>query len=198
MLEIVQAFSDLVRAGKAHYWGSASPLDAPDPSSSSYSQCGQLRGFSRPTKWPSDTISSHRRPVRRPARPPCSFAQSSRSITCSTARRWRRSTSRCSIGPVGDVVAAALTPQHGLGTTTWSPLASGYVFPRSTIADSPDCSRRVATNSPTDLTAQGKYNDGVPEGSRFDTNKDLGFIADSAKRLNSEEGKVRPGTLTLR
>ena len=47
-----------------------------------------------------------------------------------------------------------------LGTTVWSPLASGILT--------------------------GKYNDGIPEGSRFDTNKDLIGIFN---RYFSEEKK---------
>ena len=47
-----------------------------------------------------------------------------------------------------------------LGTTVWSPLASGILT--------------------------GKYNDGIPEGSRFDTNKDL---IGSFNRYFSEEKK---------
>ncbi|KAK4096828.1 Aldo/keto reductase [Parathielavia hyrcaniae] len=53
--------------------------------------------------------------------------------------------------------------QHGYGTTIWSPLASGFLT--------------------------GKYNDGVPEGSRFATNK--AFFEDTVKMLQSDEGKAK-------
>ena len=53
---------------------------------------------------------------------------SSPSTTCSTGTAWRRNT-------------AASTTDFGLGTTIWSPLASGFLT--------------------------GKYCDGIPEGSRF-------------------------------
>lgn len=49
----------------------------------------------------------------------------------------------------------------GYGSTIWSPLKSGLLT--------------------------GKYNDGIPAGSRFDTNQD--FFKDSAARLQAEEGK---------
>lgn len=56
-----------------------------------------------------------------------------------------------------------LFEQFGYGTTTWSPLASGLLT--------------------------GKYNDGIPKGSRFDTNKD--FFDGTLKVLQSEEGKAK-------
>lgn len=56
-----------------------------------------------------------------------------------------------------------LFEQLGYGTTIWSPLASGLLT--------------------------GKYNDGIPEDSRFATNKD--FFGDSLKVLQSEEGKAK-------
>lgn len=56
-----------------------------------------------------------------------------------------------------------LFKQFTYGTTTWSPLASGLLT--------------------------GKYNDGVPEGSRFHTNKSI--FEDSAKGLASPEGKAK-------
>ncbi|CAH7681402.1 NADP-dependent oxidoreductase domain-containing protein [Phakopsora pachyrhizi] len=49
----------------------------------------------------------------------------------------------------------------GYGSTIWSPLKSGILT--------------------------GKYNDGVPKGSRFDLNKD--FFKDTTERLQAEEGK---------
>lgn len=49
----------------------------------------------------------------------------------------------------------------GYGSTIWSPLKSGILT--------------------------GKYNDGVPPGSRFDTNKE--FFKDATARLAAEEGK---------
>ncbi|KAG0141718.1 hypothetical protein CROQUDRAFT_663447 [Cronartium quercuum f. sp. fusiforme G11] len=49
----------------------------------------------------------------------------------------------------------------GYGSTIWSPLKSGLLT--------------------------GKYNDGIPPGSRFDTNQ--AFFKDSAARLQAEEGK---------
>jgi len=48
-----------------------------------------------------------------------------------------------------------------MGTTIWSPLASGLLT--------------------------GKYNDGIPEGSRFDTSSD--FFKGTIAKLQSEEGK---------
>ncbi|KAJ4419809.1 hypothetical protein N0V82_004744 [Gnomoniopsis sp. IMI 355080] len=56
-----------------------------------------------------------------------------------------------------------LFDQLGYGTTIWSPLASGILT--------------------------GKYNDGIPEDSRFATNKD--FFGDASKTLGSEEGKAK-------
>lgn len=53
--------------------------------------------------------------------------------------------------------------KYGYGTTIWSPLASGLLT--------------------------GKYNDGIPEGSRFATNKD--FFEGAIKKLESEEGKAK-------
>jgi len=62
-----------------------------------------------------------------------------------------------------EVEYAPLFEQFQYGTTIWSPLASGLLT--------------------------GKYNDGIPEGSRFDTNKQ--FFSDSAKQLASPEGKAK-------
>lgn len=62
-----------------------------------------------------------------------------------------------------EVEFAPLYEKFGYGTTTWSPLASGLLT--------------------------GKYNDGIPENSRFATNKE--FFGDSVKRLESEEGKAK-------
>lgn len=56
-----------------------------------------------------------------------------------------------------------LFKQFEYGTTIWSPLASGLLT--------------------------GKYNDGIPEGSRFDTNK--AFFDNSIKQLQSPEGKAK-------
>lgn len=53
--------------------------------------------------------------------------------------------------------------EFGYGTTIWSPLASGLLT--------------------------GKYNDGVPDGSRFATNQD--FFSDTIKQLQSEAGKAK-------
>lgn len=60
---------------------------------------------------------------------------------------------------------APLYKRYGTSTTTWSSLASGLLT--------------------------GKYNDGIPDGSRFDTGKD--FFKDSLKSLNEAEGleKIR-------
>jgi len=52
---------------------------------------------------------------------------------------------------------------EGMGTTIWSPLDSGMLT--------------------------GKYNDGVPEGSRFHTNK--AFFEKTVKELESPEGKAK-------
>ncbi|KAN0064454.1 hypothetical protein ACQY0O_002079 [Thecaphora frezii] len=53
-----------------------------------------------------------------------------------------------------------LFQSHGYGTTIWSPLASGLLT--------------------------GKYNDGVPKGSRFDTNPT--FFSETVKSLSTEIG----------
>lgn len=62
-----------------------------------------------------------------------------------------------------EVEYAPLYDQFKYGTTIWSPLASGLLT--------------------------GKYNNGIPEGSRFATNKD--FFDDTVKSLQSEEGKAK-------
>ncbi|KAK9899325.1 Aldo/keto reductase [Cystobasidium minutum MCA 4210] len=62
-----------------------------------------------------------------------------------------------------DVDFLPLFEQRGMGTTIWSPLASGLLT--------------------------GKYNEGVPSGSRFDNHKD--FFGDTVKSLQSEEGKAK-------
>lgn len=56
-----------------------------------------------------------------------------------------------------------LYKSHNYGTTIWSPLSSGLLT--------------------------GKYNDGVPSGSRFDTNKS--FFDNTVKELQSPEGKAK-------
>jgi voltage-dependent potassium channel beta subunit len=56
-----------------------------------------------------------------------------------------------------------LFDQFNYGTTIWSPLASGLLT--------------------------GKYNNGIPEGSRFATNKD--FFENTVKSLQTEEGKAK-------
>lgn len=56
-----------------------------------------------------------------------------------------------------------LYKKHDLGLTIWSPLASGLLT--------------------------GKYNDGVPKGSRFDVNSS--FFNDTVKSLESPEGKAK-------
>ncbi|KUI54203.1 hypothetical protein VP1G_01660 [Cytospora mali] len=56
-----------------------------------------------------------------------------------------------------------LFDQFSYGTTIWSPLASGLLT--------------------------GKYNDGIPEDSRFATNK--AFFGDTIKRLETEEGRAK-------
>jgi aryl-alcohol dehydrogenase-like predicted oxidoreductase len=62
-----------------------------------------------------------------------------------------------------EVEYAPLYDQFQYGTTIWSPLASGLLT--------------------------GKYNDGIPEDSRFATNKS--FFESSIKALESEEGKAK-------
>jgi len=62
-----------------------------------------------------------------------------------------------------EVEYAPLYDQYQYGTTIWSPLASGLLT--------------------------GKYNDGIPEDSRFATNKS--FFEGSVKALESEEGKAK-------
>ena len=56
-----------------------------------------------------------------------------------------------------------LFTERGLGVTLWSPLASGLLT--------------------------GKYNDGIPQGSRFDNHKD--FFDSTVKSLQSDEGKAK-------
>lgn len=53
--------------------------------------------------------------------------------------------------------------KYGYGTTIWSPLDSGILT--------------------------GKYNNGIPEGSRFATNKT--FFSNAEEKLQSEEGKAK-------
>ena len=62
-----------------------------------------------------------------------------------------------------EVEYAPLFKQHGYGTTIWSPLASGLLT--------------------------GKYNDGIPEDSRFATNK--AFFENTVKQLKSPEGQAK-------
>jgi voltage-dependent potassium channel beta subunit len=58
---------------------------------------------------------------------------------------------------------APLYEKFQYGTTIWSPLASGLLT--------------------------GKYNDGIPDDSRFATNKD--FFKDTVEKLQSDEGKAK-------
>lgn len=58
---------------------------------------------------------------------------------------------------------APLYEKFQYGTTIWSPLASGLLT--------------------------GKYNEGIPEDSRFATNKD--FFKDTVAKLKSEEGQAK-------
>lgn len=53
--------------------------------------------------------------------------------------------------------------KYKMGTTTWSPLDSGMLT--------------------------GKYNDGIPEDSRYATNKE--FFAETVKKLKSPEGQAK-------
>lgn len=62
-----------------------------------------------------------------------------------------------------EIEYADLFKREGLGSTIWSPLDSGLLT--------------------------GKYNDGIPEGSRFATNKD--FFSDTVKALQTDEGKAK-------
>ena len=62
-----------------------------------------------------------------------------------------------------EVEYAPIFEQFGYGTTIWSPLASGLLT--------------------------GKYNDGIPEDSRFAQNKD--FFSSTVKSLQEEEGKAK-------
>lgn len=57
----------------------------------------------------------------------------------------------------------ALYKKYGLGTTAWSPLASGFLT--------------------------GKYNDGIPKGSRFDANPE--FFKETVKKLQEPEGQEK-------
>ncbi|KAM7188463.1 putative voltage-gated potassium channel subunit beta [Rhypophila sp. PSN 637] len=61
-----------------------------------------------------------------------------------------------------EVEYAPVFEKYGLGTTIWSPLASGLLT--------------------------GKYNDGIPEDSRFATNK--AFFENRIKELKSEKGQA--------
>jgi aryl-alcohol dehydrogenase-like predicted oxidoreductase len=62
-----------------------------------------------------------------------------------------------------EVEYAPLYDQFKYGTTIWSPLASGLLT--------------------------GKYNDGIPEDSRFATNKE--FFSNTVKELQSPEGQAK-------
>ena len=62
-----------------------------------------------------------------------------------------------------EVEYGSLFKQYQYGTTIWSPLASGLLT--------------------------GKYNDGIPEDSRFATNKE--FFSDTVKSLQTPEGKAK-------
>lgn len=62
-----------------------------------------------------------------------------------------------------EVEYAPLYKQFEYGTTIWSPLSSGLLT--------------------------GKYNEGIPAGSRFDTNK--GTFSDTIEHLKSPEGKAK-------
>lgn len=62
-----------------------------------------------------------------------------------------------------EVEYAGLYERYGYGTTIWSPLASGLLT--------------------------GKYNDGIPEGSRFANHGD--FFESTIKQLQTEEGKAK-------
>ncbi|KAL2270770.1 hypothetical protein VTJ83DRAFT_141 [Remersonia thermophila] len=62
-----------------------------------------------------------------------------------------------------EVEYAPLFQQHGYGTTIWSPLASGLLT--------------------------GKYNEGIPEDSRFATNK--AFFENTVKELQTEQGRAK-------
>lgn len=62
-----------------------------------------------------------------------------------------------------EVEYAPVFEQFGYGTTIWSPLASGLLT--------------------------GKYNDGIPEDSRFSKNK--AFFGDKSKELESPEGQAK-------
>lgn len=62
-----------------------------------------------------------------------------------------------------EVEYAPLFKQYGYGTTIWSPLASGLLT--------------------------GKYNDGIPEGSRFATNK--AFFENTIKELQTPQGQAK-------
>jgi aryl-alcohol dehydrogenase-like predicted oxidoreductase len=62
-----------------------------------------------------------------------------------------------------EVEYAPLFRQYGYGTTIWSPLASGLLT--------------------------GKYNDGIPEDSRFATNP--AFFENTVKELKSEAGQAK-------
>lgn len=62
-----------------------------------------------------------------------------------------------------EVEYAPVFREFGYGSTIWSPLDTGMLT--------------------------GKYNDGIPKGSRLDTNKD--WFADRIKKLESSEGKTK-------
>ena len=62
-----------------------------------------------------------------------------------------------------EVEYAPIFEKYGYGTTIWSPLAFGFLT--------------------------GKYNDGIPEDSRFARNKEM--FEKTAKELESPEGKAK-------
>lgn len=62
-----------------------------------------------------------------------------------------------------EVEYGPLYKQIGTGTTIWSPLDSGLLT--------------------------GKYNDGIPEGSRYSTNKEM--MSSNIKALETPEGKAK-------
>ena len=73
--------------------------------------------------------------------------------------------------------------KYKYGTTIWSPLASGSVSPFVSIPRT----RRLTILRRSLLT--GKYNDGIPAGSRFDTSK--AFFNDTVEKLRTPEGQAK-------
>jgi aryl-alcohol dehydrogenase-like predicted oxidoreductase len=74
-----------------------------------------------------------------------------------------------------------LYEQYGIGTTTWSPLASGLLTGK--------VRRPVAHPARRALMATMQYNSGIPENSRLATHSDV--FQQTLKELRSPEGQAK-------